>query len=324
MKWPSITVLVTVKNSENTIGECIKSLLKLNYTNFRVYITDAYSDDGTFEILKKLKKRYSRKIKLDRIRGNIATAHNYMIKKTNTEFIAMTDADCVVDEDWLKNLISGFESEDIIATTGFCSTPKTAKGLQKLIGIELEDRFKHAPKFVLRGPTMNLCVRTSYAKKIKFDERFDVAQETDWGYRLTKLGKMHYVPKAIVYHYHRSTIKSFLKQHGFRYGKAMPLLYLKHKNRIAGDHLSKLIMILQEFIFCFLCLFTLISIFYNSFINIAIVFLIFLFISYFVDILKFTKDPMNIGLLIILYVLRNIAWTIGMIFGIFDLIFKKW
>jgi len=323
MKLPNVTILVTVKNSKSTIEKCIKSLLRLNYPYFKIYVTDAYSNDGTFEILKKIQKRYSKKIRLERIRGNIATAHNYMTRKTNTEFIAMTDADCVVDKNWLKNLISSFTSKDIIATTGFCSTPKTAKGLQKLIGMEFERRFKKVPKFVPRGPTMNLCVRANYAKKIKFDERFDVAQETDWGYRLTKLGRMYYVPNAVVYHYHRSTIKSFLKQNGFRYGRAMPLLYLKHMKRATGDYLSKPIMILQEFIFLLLCLFILFSIFYNFFINIAIAFMILLFISYFVDILEFTKNPINVGSLIILYILRNTAWTIGMLFGIFDLIIKR-
>jgi len=297
--------------------------LRLDYPNFKIYVTDAYSSDGTFEILKKLKERYPKKIRLGQIRGNIATAHNYMIRKTNTEFIAMTDADCIVDKNWLKNLMSGFTSKNIVATTGFCSTPRTAKGLQKLVGMELEDRFKNAPKFVPRGPTMNLCVRINYAKKIKFDERFDVAQETDWGYRLTKLGKMCYVPNAVVYHYHRSTIKSFLKQHGFRYGRAMPLLYLRHKKRARGDHLSKSIMILQEFIFLFLCLFVLVSIFYNPFINLVIVLITLLLISYFVDILRYTKNPINVGLLIILYILRNVTWTIGMLVGIFDLIIKK-
>jgi cellulose synthase/poly-beta-1,6-N-acetylglucosamine synthase-like glycosyltransferase len=322
MKVPTVTVLVTVKNSKNTIQKCIKSILALNYPYFKVYITDAYSDDGTFEILKKLNKRYPQKIRLEQIRGNIAVAHNYMIKKTNTKFIAMTDADCVVDNNWLKNLISGFKSKDIIATTGFCSTPKLVNRLQKLIGIELEDRFRHAPKFVPRGPTMNLCVKSNYAKKIKFDERFDVAQETDWGYRLIKFGKMHYVSNAIVYHYHRPTIKSFLKQN-FRYGRTMPLLYLKHKKKSTGDHLSKPIMILQEFILSFLFLFVLISIFYNPLINVVLFFIILLFIIYFIDIFRFTKNPINIGLLIILYILRNLAWTIGMFFGIFDLIIKK-
>jgi len=321
MKKPSVTVLVTVKNSKRTVDNCINSILKLDYPNYKIFVTDAYSDDGTFESLKKLQKNHPQKIKLEQIEGNIATAHNYMIKKTNTDFVAFTDADCVVHKNWLKNLISAFKPKNIIAVAGFCSTPKNVNKLQKLIGLELEDRFKRFPMFISRAPTMNLCVITKFAKKVKFDEKFDVAQETDWGYRLTKFGNMIYVPNAVIYHYHRPTLKSFLKQHGFKYGRSLPRLYLKHPKKSTGDHISKPTMLLQEFIFSFFSLFLVLSLFYNNLIVVAIFLLIFLFVTYFIDILRFTKNPKNILIFIGLYMLRNIFWTIGLIFGIFDLIF---
>jgi glycosyltransferase involved in cell wall biosynthesis len=316
---PQVTIIVSVKNARTTIEKCIKSLLNLNYPNYKIHIADAFSTDGTYEILKKLKLEYSKKINLERIRGNIATVHNYLINKTYTEFVAMTDADCTVDNNWLKHLVSGFFSNDIIAAAGFCSTPKDVNRLQKLIGMELENRFKKFPKFISRAPTMNLCVRNDIAKKIKFDERFDVAQVTDWGYRLTKLGKMIYVPKAIIYHYHRSTLKNYFIQR-FRYARAMPLLYFKHKNKLRGDHILRPIMIIEEITFLFFSLFILFSIFYNNFFWYAIILFFFLLSLYFIDILRFAKKPANALLLVFLYLLRSTAWTIGLIFGMFDLI----
>jgi len=323
-KFPSVTVLVTVKNAKDTIDKCIKSLLNLNYpsSKYKIFVTDAYSTDGTFEILEKLRKKNPKRIKLERIKGNIAKAHNYMIKKSNTDFIAMTDADCVVDKNWLKNLISDFTSNNIIATTGFCSTPDNVNRLQRLIGMELEDRFKRAPKFVPRGPTMNLCVKTEYAKKVKFNERFDVAQETDWGYRLTKLGKMVYVPKAIVWHHHRSTWKGFFKQQ-FNYGRHMPLLYFKHKRMSIGDHISKLTMILQQFIFILVGLSLIISIFFNSFIILTLLLVFSLILLYSIDIFRLARKVSDGFLLFVIFVFRNVAWTTGLIFGVFDLIFRR-
>jgi len=331
MKEPSVTVLVTVRNSQKTIEKCIRSLFKLNYKNYKIFVTDAYSTDGTWEILTKLKKKYSKKFLLEQVKGDIAKAHNYMIKKVKTKYVAMTDADCEVHKNWLKALILSFTSEDIIAATGYCSTPKNAVGLQKLIGMELEERFKHAPKYVLRGPTMNLAVRTIYAKKVKFDERFDVAQETDWGYRLTKLGKMIFVPKAIVYHHHRSTWMSFLKQHAFRYGRATPLLYLKHFRKAKGDHITRRIILAQEYVFWLACLFSLLCVFAVTFIwspflgftlSLALALWGFLFLLYFLDIRSFTKKRSDIVTLFPLWLLRNIVYTLGMIVGIFDLIKK--
>jgi len=318
-KYPTVTVLVTAKNAENTIKDCVESLLKLDYPNYNIYITDGYSDDKTYEILKKLKKKSPRKIKFGRVKGNIAKAHNFMIKKVKSKLIAMTDADCVVDKNWLKNLTFPFESEDIIATVGYCSTPKSVNQLQRLIGMELEDRFIKFPKFITRGPTMNLCVKTNIAKKVKFDERFDVAQETDWGYRLSKHGKIRYSPKAIIYHYHRPTWLSFFKQQ-FKYGKHMLLLYLKHKRMSTGDHISKPSMILGEIVFLISSLFLIVSIFNGIFVFHTMLMFTLLSVLYFTDILSMTRDIDEILKFFVLYLIRNIAWSLGLFVGIFYLL----
>jgi len=315
-KQSSVTILITVKNSARTIKECIDSVMKQNYKNYSVYVTDAYSTDGTWEILKSLKKKYGKKLKIERVKGNIARSHNYMIKNVKSDFIAFTDADCVVDKNWLKNLISGFSSEEIIATTGFCSTPKKINWLQKLIGLELEHRFKNFPEFVSRAPTMNLCVKTSYAKKVKFNEKLEAAQETDWGYRLTKLGKMRYVSKAVVYHYHRPTLRSYFIQQ-FKYGKQMPLIYLKqYKEKITGDHISTRSLFLQLLFFDLTLLFFFFSTFFKFLFSPSIFLLIFLFSFYLYDILKFTRSIRNILGLLFIYFLRVIAWTIGILVGL--------
>jgi cellulose synthase/poly-beta-1,6-N-acetylglucosamine synthase-like glycosyltransferase len=315
MKEPWVTVLVTVKNSKKTIEKCIKSLLSLRYKNYKIFVTDAFSTDGTYEILEKFRKKYPKKILLERIKGNIAKAHNYMIKKVKTPFIAMTDADCVVDKNWLKNLIFGFTSSDIIATAGYCSTPKEVNYLQKLIGLELEHRFQNFPEFISRAPTMNLCVRTKYAKQVKFDEKLEVAQETDWGYRLTKLGKMRYVPKAIVWHYHRPTLKSYFIQQ-LKYGKFVPLIYSRHKEKMFGDHISTPSMFLQLLLFDLTMVFFFFSLFFKVLLLPSILLLIFLITSFLFDIFQFAKSLKNALGLLFLYFLRALAWTIGILFGL--------
>lgn len=311
---PSVTVLVTVKNSISTIKECVDSLLNLNYKNKVIYVTDAYSTDGTWEILKK----YGKKIKLERIKANIAKAHNYMIKKCNTEFVALTDADCIVDGNWLKYLIDAFKEKNIVAAGGLIKTPKNINKIQELIGRELENRFKQFPKYVSRFPTMSLCVRTELAKKIIFDEELDIAQETDFGYRITKFGKMRYTPKAKVYHYHRSSWNGYFKQQ-YNYAKYAFLLYFKkgHIRRIIGDEISKSIFMLQ---ILFLYLTSLFLIFYlidNYFFNPLLTIFIILLFSYFYDIIKISKNVSDVFDFLFLILFRNIAWCLGIIGGIF-------
>ena len=105
----------------------------MNYPNKKIYVIDAFSNDGTYEILKK----FGKKIKLEQLKGNPPKAYNYALKKIKTDFVAFTDGDCVVDRNWIKMLISGFTSPKILAVGGFCKTPKNANRLQKTIGIEM-------------------------------------------------------------------------------------------------------------------------------------------------------------------------------------------
>lgn len=313
MKNPSVTVLVTVKNSANTIKKCIDSILDLNYKNKKIYVTDAFSTDGTWEIL----KGYGKKIRLERIRGNIAVGHNYMIKRCNTDFVALTDADCVVDKNWLKYLIEAFKSSDAIAVGGMVKTLSKNK-LQELIGRELEDRFKRFPKYVLRLPTMSLCIKTEYAKKYPFDEKFDVAQEADWGFRISKVGKIAFVPKAVVYHYHRSTFKTYFKQQ-YTYGKFVFSLYFKRGNakRVFGDWITKPSIALQVFLSYFGILFLILSLLNPVFLYLSETFFIILLLTYFADALRLSKGLGDFLLFLFIFLFRNIAWCLGILRGIF-------
>jgi len=317
---PSVTVLITVKNSKNTIRKCIESLLKLDYPNKKIYIIDAFSTDRTYEILKSFRK----KIIFKQVKGNPPVAYNHALKKIKTEFVALTDGDCIVKKDWLKILISGFKSKQILAVGGFCKTPKTSNNLQKIIGIELENRFKHFSEYVPRLPTMNLCIRSKIAKKLKFDEKLSVAYDTDFGYRLTKIGKMRYEPKAIVYHYHRTSWRGFFKQQ-FTYGKFVPILYLKHKKKFYGDHISKPVMGAQlvTFITGIICVF--LSFLNYFFILPAIILFLLLFSSYFLETLRLKGRITDIHLFFTVFFIRTVGWCLGLLFSIKNVMrYLKW
>jgi len=328
-KYPSVTVLVTVKNAKETIEKCINSIFRQTYPNFKVFVTDAFSTDGTWEILKRLKKKYGRKLRIERIKGNIARAHNYMVNKVNTKFVAFTDADCIVDKNWLKNLISGFSDEKIIATAGYCGTPKDVNRLQRLIGKELEERFKKRVQFLPHAPTMNLCVRTKYMKRIKFDESLDFAQETDWGFRVTKHGKIKFVPKAKIWHYHRATLLKYLKQQ-FNQARFTPFVYLKDwkiflRNLlcIQKDPISNPNMSLQINIFALVLILLLLSVWKVIFLYISFFLFCILTIFQLIEAFKLGEKISEKFYLFLLFFLRVPIWFFGIVAGSFKLILVK-
>lgn len=319
LKEQSVTVFITVKNSSQTIKNCIDSVLKLNYKNYEVYVVDAFSTDGTYEIL----KSYGRKIKLEQFLGNPPEAYNHAIKKINTNFIAFTDGDCVVNKNWLKYLVSAFKPEDVAGVVGYCKTPKKVNFLQKLLGVELEERFRHFSKYISRGPTMNICVRSDVVKKLKFDEKLDVSYDADFGYRLTESRKkIVYQPKAIIYHYHRTTWKGLFKQQ-MTYGKFVPLLYIKHRKMATGDHISKPSMIIQPFVFYLALFFLFLSSFSTNFLKLSLAFFIFLFLIYFFEFSNLKTKKIYFFPYLLVFFVRTIAWCIGLLLGIKKIILKN-
>ncbi len=319
IKRPTVSIFVPVKNAKFTIKQCIDSLLNLDYKNKKIFVIDNMSNDGTYGIL----RRYNKKIFLDRMSGTVPKLHNEIIKLVKSNFIAYTNADCVVRKDWLNKLLSGFTSGDIIATTGYCATPKNLNKFQKIIGRELEFRFKSSPEFVFRGPDMNLCVRAETARKVMFDERFIWSWESDFGYRLTKIGKMKFIPDAIVYHYHRPSWSSFFKQQ-FNNALINVFLYWKHKGKIFGDNISTTSMAFTLG-FAFLLVFSLfLSLFNNFFIKITLLSMFSLFFLYLRDIIKISKEIDDIPIVSGILVIRTIAWVFGWTMGLFMFFRNGW
>ena len=311
----TITILVSVYNKAETVQKCIDSLLAVKYLNKKILVVDGYSSDGSFEILKK----YQKQIQLYQVQGNYSRALNWALDKVDTEYVALTDADCVVSGDWIDELLRGFDEPDVVATAGFCGTPEGLSIFQKVIGMELESRFKRFPQYILRAPTMNLCIRTEIAKQVKFDENIEVSIETDFGYRLTKMGRMKYMPNAKVWHYHRANLYSYFKQN-MNQARGAVRTYLRHKDKLVGDHISTPVMMAQVPLGGIMIAGLLLSIIYKPAIYLTKLGLILLCIIYCLDLVKVTKEIKFYPYLLLIFFSRTFAWTLGCIKGGIELI----
>ncbi|MDD5181710.1 MAG: glycosyltransferase [Candidatus Nanoarchaeia archaeon] len=306
MKEPSVTILVTLKNSASTIKQCIDSLLGLDYKKYEIFVVDAFSTDGTYEIL----KRYGSKIKLHQTKGWPPAAYNMALDKIKTEYTALIDGDNVVTKDWLKTLVSGFKEAGVVEAVGFCPSPKASPNkLQELLGRELEARYTSFGDYLQRAPTMNVAFKTGLARKIKFNEALRIGYDTDFSYNLSKYGKIKYIPQAIVYHYHRSTWKNFIRQQ-FLNGVYVPLLFKKHLGGVKGDKISKPSMIVQPF----LLVLGLLAMFFS--LKLGAVFLVLLASIIFYDSLRLSRSPIEFGYYILIFIFRLLGWVSGLPFGV--------
>jgi glycosyltransferase involved in cell wall biosynthesis len=86
-----ITIITVVKNAENTLENCIKSVLSQNYNNLEYIIVDGNSSDRTKEIINKYKSNISRIIIEDD--DGIWDAMNKGIELADGEIIGFLNSD---------------------------------------------------------------------------------------------------------------------------------------------------------------------------------------------------------------------------------------
>jgi glycosyltransferase involved in cell wall biosynthesis len=319
---PYVTIVVTVLNSADTMRDCLQSLIDIRHKKKNILVVDAFSTDGTWEILQDFKKRFPSIIQLHQMKGPCPVGWNYGINNTNTEYIAFTDADCEVDPGWIAELLKGFKTEGVIAVAGFCGTAKTDSWFQKVVGMELENRFKNFPRFLDRAPTMNLCVKTEYCKKVMFDEKLITSSEVDFGWRLTRLGKMLYSPDARIVHHHRTTWKGFWKQQR-NYAKYLFIIYFTRGYGMKSDHISTPKMILQVPILE-LAILSIPAVFFSWYFALVSLFSVLaltgIYLSDFFHQRMFFRYVLHF---IAVSFVRNLAWMVGSIQGMLNVITKK-
>ena len=102
MHTMKVSIIIPTKNNAGILEKCLKSIENLDYPKeeLEVVIVDGHSEDGTVEIARK----YGCRVVYESV-GTIGGARNIGVQNSNGEFIVFTDADCVAERDWLKNLL---------------------------------------------------------------------------------------------------------------------------------------------------------------------------------------------------------------------------
>lgn len=193
-----VTIAISTRNAEKEIIDCLESIKKQTVKPKEVFIVVDTKDDTTIPIAKK----YGCKVFLNP-KGKLYNARNVALKNCKTEFLAFTDSDCVLDRNFLKNIIKIFkEHPEVGGGTG--RHPPYGKGnwvswLHHMwYLVEAEN-----PGYVDGVIGANSYFRTEALKKVKgwADLKLMAAEDVNISRKLIDLGyKIWLDDKIIVYH----------------------------------------------------------------------------------------------------------------------------
>lgn len=101
---PKVTIVVPVLNVARYIRECMESILNQTMQEIEVFVIDAHSTDGTYEILEEYVAKDKRvQILEDRI-GSTGYAKNLGIDKATASYIIFVESDDYIEPDMVEQL----------------------------------------------------------------------------------------------------------------------------------------------------------------------------------------------------------------------------
>src|SRR5437660_10682181 len=111
---PSVTIIVTTRNNQDTIFECVRSLLDLNYpkSKLRIIVVDASDDNSSEHALERLD------VRIIRFMGNAPSAYNLALREVHSDLVGFVDGDAVADPNWLSKIVREIENPNIVGGEG--------------------------------------------------------------------------------------------------------------------------------------------------------------------------------------------------------------
>jgi GT2 family glycosyltransferase len=230
---PRVSVVVCSYNGGQTLEQCLRSLLRLDYPDYEIIVVDDGSTDDTRAIL----ARFPTVRAIRQSNHGLAAARNVGLQAGTGSIVAYTDADCYADVDWLALLVQQFQSSTAAALGGPNLTAEdgrlpacvAASPGQPTHVLESDQVAEHIPG-------CNMAFRREALLAINgFDPMYKKAgDDVDVCWRLQQAGYwITFAPGAFVWHHRRQNPRAYLRQQA-GYGEAEALLRFKHPAKFNG------------------------------------------------------------------------------------------
>lgn len=244
-----ITVGIIARNEEKYISNSLKSLFKQTFEHslFEIIVVDGDSQDKTREIAEEVLSSSDIKYKILNEKDfgfyGHCFARNLVIDNSSqsSEYIAYTDADCIVDKDWLKTLyesikdtgeeIAGAGGPRLIAPTDNKKELIINHFLTSIIASGGNPAFsKRNVKYLMSIPNYNAIYKKDVIAKFRYDDSLIMSDDTELNLRLGKAGyKFLYVKDARIYHRETDSVIQLARnmvRYGVNIGNAIKKLRL--------------------------------------------------------------------------------------------------
>jgi len=235
-----VSILIPAHNEAKSIEKCIALCLRQTRKADEIIIVNDGSNDETTKVVESFENQIGFDdnlvlVDLSRNTGNKSLAQQIGLKHITGDILITTDADTVLDEEFVEHILPHFEDVRVAAVAGYVRSLKhnwitAAREIDYVIGQEV---FKTAQGFlnyllVIPGCAAAFRMET-FRRHIEFSHD-TVTEDLDFTYQLHKKGyRIDFEKRSIVYTQDPPNISSYIRQMKRWYGGGWQNL-LKHSN----------------------------------------------------------------------------------------------
>jgi len=207
-----ISVIVPAYNAEASIGDCVRALQhqSLASDKYEIIVVDDGSTDATLNLARQLGVSV-----ISQPRQYKSAARNAGAASARGDLLLFTDSDCAPNPDWIEAMSAPFANSDVVGVKGAYRT-RQHELIARFVQMESEDKYDRMSK------EMQIDFIDTYSAAYRrdifllnggFDSRLHGVEDQDLSFRLAHKGyRLVFVPSAIVYHRHKTTVQGYFRR----------------------------------------------------------------------------------------------------------------
>ena len=228
-----ISIVIPVHNERQRLDRCLAALRGQSVQpELEIVVVDDGSTDGGVDDLERTGVRLVRQAN-----QGPAAARNTGAASARGDILLFIDADCVADAHWLREMLRPFEDDEVVAVKGAYRTRQPGL-VPRFVQIEFEHRYRRLrdSRRVDFLASYSVGFRRRYFLDIGgFRADLIMNEDVELAYRISRSGGMIvFNRKAIVYHEHPETLRSYFLIKFWR-GYWRAVVYKKYPGKAVSD-----------------------------------------------------------------------------------------
>ena len=211
--------IIPVYNRPDEVDELLDSLTRQTLRDFEVIVVE----DGSSVPCKEVVDRYADRLTIhyyNKENSGPGQTRNYGVERAHGEYMLILDSDCIIPENYLKEVEAELQREKADAFGGPDRAHESFSDVQKAINYAMTSFFttggirggkKKLDKFYPRS--FNMGVRKDVYQALGGFSKMRFGEDIDFSIRIFKGGyACRLFPEAWVWHKRRTDLKKFFKQ----------------------------------------------------------------------------------------------------------------